>query len=92
MGAGDWTDHGPVVCSKGSEKYNAIDADVGVDLDGTPYLSFGSFWDGIFAFKLNDKGERVGTDLTRLAWAREIEAPVMFHRCGYHYLLVYWGM
>ena len=92
VAANDWTDHGPVICTKGSEKYNAIDADVGVDLDGTPYLSFGSFWDGIFAFKLNDKGERVGSDLTRLAWAREIEAPVMFHRCGYHYLLVSWGL
>jgi arabinan endo-1,5-alpha-L-arabinosidase len=92
VAANDWMDHGPVICTKGSEKYNAIDAEVGLDLDGTAYLAFGSFWDGIFAFKLDAKGDRVGTDLTRLAWAKEIEAPVMFHRCGYYYLLVSWGL
>lgn len=92
IAANGWMDHGPVICSKGSENYNAIDPDVGVDVDGTPYLAFGSFWDGIFAFKLTPSGERVGTDLTRLASAKEIEAPVLFHRCGYYYLLVSFGL
>jgi arabinan endo-1,5-alpha-L-arabinosidase len=30
--------------------------------------------------------------LTRLAWAKEIEAPVLFRRCGYYYLFVSWGL
>lgn len=90
--SGNWTDHGPVICTKGNESYNAIDADVGFDVDGAPYLSFGSFWDGIQAFELNPDGSRKGTELTRLAWAPQIEAPVMFHRCGYYYLLVTWGL
>jgi arabinan endo-1,5-alpha-L-arabinosidase len=91
-GASPWTDHGPVVCTQGSEKWNAIDADVGFDDLGEPYLAFGSFWDGIFAFPLNPDGSRKGNDQTRLAWAPEIEAPVLLHHCGYYYLFVTWGL
>jgi arabinan endo-1,5-alpha-L-arabinosidase len=89
---GNWTDHGPVICTEGNENYNAIDADVGFDIHGKPYLAFGSFWDGIFAFELAPDGSRQGDELTRLAWANQIEAPVLFHRCGYHYLFVTWGL
>lgn len=92
IAAGDWTDHGPVICTQGNENYNAIDADVGFDAAGTPYLAFGSFWNGIFAFELNADGSRKGTQLTRLAWASEIEAPVLFRRCGHYYLFVTWGL
>lgn len=90
--AGAWTDHGPVICTKGSENYNAIDADVGVDADGKPWLAFGSFWDGIMGFELAADGSRVGNTLTRLAWANEIEAPVLLYRCGFYYLFVTWGL
>lgn len=89
---GNWTDHGPVICSKGDENYNAIDADVALDTAGTPWLSFGSFWDGIMAFRLNADGSRAGTDMTVLASASEIEAPVILRRCGYYYLFVTWGL
>lgn len=92
MASGDWTDHGPVICTEGNEDYNAIDADVGIDADGTPWLSFGSFWDGIQAFELDQDGNRAGNDLTHLAWAPEIEAPVFLRRCGYYYLFVTWGL
>ena len=88
----NWTDHGPVICTEGNEPYNAIDADVALDTEGNPYLSFGSFWDGIMAFPLNADGSRKGSDITRLAWAREIEAPVLLRRCGYYYLFVTWGL
>ncbi len=89
---GAWTDHGPVLCTEGNEPYNAIDADVGFDDEGAAYLAFGSFWDGIFATPLNSDGSIAQTDLTRLAWAEEIEAPVLFRRCGYYYLFVTWGL
>lgn len=90
--SGNWTDEGPVICTDGNQPYNAIDADVALDENGTPWLSFGSFWDGIMAFQLDLDGNRVGDDLTHLAWAREIEAPVIFRRCGYYYLFVTWGL
>src|SRR5512133_2100850 len=53
IAAGSWTDHGPVICTKGSENYNAIDADLGLDASGAPWLAFGSFWDGIMGMPLN---------------------------------------
>jgi arabinan endo-1,5-alpha-L-arabinosidase len=87
-----WTDHGPVICSEGDERFNAIDPDVELDEQGNAYLAFGSFWDGIMAMPLDATGKRVGTELTRLAWAKEIEAPVLFRRCGYYYLFVSWGL
>lgn len=92
IATGTWTDHGPVICTKGSENYNAIDADVGIDAEGKPWLAFGSFWDGIMGLELDATGSRVGTSLTRLAWAKEIEAPVLFYRCGFYYLFVTWGL
>jgi arabinan endo-1,5-alpha-L-arabinosidase len=90
--AGDWQDHGPVICSGSGDPYNAIDADVGLARDGTPWLAFGSFWDGIHAIELDTDGNRVGQDVTQLAWSSEIEAPVLFRRCGYYYLFVSWGL
>lgn len=92
IAAGNWTDHGPVICTKGSENYNAIDADLGIDASGAPWLAFGSFWDGIMGMSLNPDGSSAGNKLTRLAWANEIEAPVLFYRCGYYYLFVTWGL
>jgi arabinan endo-1,5-alpha-L-arabinosidase len=92
LGAGDWIDHGPVICSEEADAYNAIDADVALAADGTPWLAFGSFWDGIHAIELDVQGNRVGQSVTRLAWANEIEAPVLFSRCGYYYLFVSLGL
>lgn len=94
IASNDFTDHGPVICTQGSENYNAIDADVGVTPDGTPWLSFGSFWGGIYAFELNPDGSRKdeSSELTHLAWASQIEAPVLFYRCGYYYLFVTFGL
>lgn len=92
IASNNWTDHGPVLCTEGNESYNAIDADVGVTPDGTPWFSFGSFWDGIYSFELNQDGSRKDDNLTHLAWASQIEAPVLFYRCGYYYLFVTWGL
>lgn len=92
VASNDWTDHGPIFCTEGSEDYNAIDADVGLTPDGTPWLSFGSFWGGLYAFELNQDGSRKDDNLTHLAWASQIEAPVLFYRCGYYYLFVTWGL
>ncbi len=89
--AGPFVDHGPVICTEGNEHYNAIDPDVELDENGTPWMVFGSFWDGIMGFELDLNGNRVGTELIRLAWNSTIEAPVLFRRCGYYYLFVSFG-
>ncbi len=49
-----WVDHGVVVRSvPGRDMWNAIDPQLFVDTDGTPWLDFGSFWDGIKLVKLS---------------------------------------
>lgn len=50
-----WEDCGMVVRSvPGRDRWNAIDPNVVIDADSVPWMSFGSFWDGIKMFRLND--------------------------------------
>src|ERR1035437_3065389 len=50
----NWIDNGKVVQSiPGVTNWNAIDPNLAVDETGTPYLCFGSFWDGIKIVKLS---------------------------------------
>lgn len=49
-----WVDHGKVIQSfPGKTNWNAIDPNLIADDKGTPYLTFGSFWDGLKIVKLN---------------------------------------
>ena len=87
---GSWIDQGPVVCSDDGDDHNAIDPNVIVDTEGTPWLSFGSFWDGIKAIRLTLDGDRADDALHSLAsrGGGAIEAPFIVRRCGYYYLFV----
>lgn len=50
-----WHDRGEVVRSvPGRDMWNAIDPNVVIHEDGTPWMAFGSFWMGIKLVKLND--------------------------------------
>jgi arabinan endo-1,5-alpha-L-arabinosidase len=54
-----WVDRGPVITSTpgqtlaGGLEFNAIDAGIITDRHGKPYLSIGSFWNGIFLVPLS---------------------------------------
>jgi arabinan endo-1,5-alpha-L-arabinosidase len=48
-----WVDHGKVIQSiPGVTNWNAIDPNLITTDDGTPYLAFGSFWEGLKLVKL----------------------------------------
>ena len=50
-----WTDQGCMIQSVPyRDMWNAIDANIVIDEDGTPWMDFGSFWNGIMMVKLKD--------------------------------------
>ena len=89
-----WVDHGLVIQSEaGKTNWNAIDPNLIVDTDGTPYLSFGSFWSGLKLAKLSaDRFKLEGSiaDSTTIASRGDkpnaIEAPFIFKKGQYFYL------
>jgi arabinan endo-1,5-alpha-L-arabinosidase len=90
-----WDDRGPVVESRSKDRFNAIDPAVFRDAaNGSLWMTFGSFWDGIHLVELDaTSGMRrdPASVPIRLAFAPEIEAPFLHQRDGYYYLLVNWG-
>lgn len=90
-----WTDQGEVWRSEpGVTHYNAIDAGVVEDADGTPWMAFGSFWGGIHLLQLEwPSGKPVAEAepvmiASRGTQTNAIEAPYLVHRDGYYYLFV----
>ena len=62
-----WVDHGKVIQSiPGGTNWNAIDPNLITDAAGTPYLVFGSFWDGIKLVKLTPDRLHVAEPLDHL--------------------------
>jgi arabinan endo-1,5-alpha-L-arabinosidase len=90
LGSGSFADQGSVICSDDSDDYNTIDPNVILDEAGTPWLVFGSFWDGIRMIELSESGSRANDDLHAIAsrGGDAIEAPFIVRRCGYYYLFV----
>jgi arabinan endo-1,5-alpha-L-arabinosidase len=99
-----WTDHGKVIQSvPGRDDWNAIDPNLIVDEQGTPWLTFGSFWSGIKLVKLNDhltgvaqpeewrglaKRPRDFETDEREAGNGAIEAPFIYKHDKYYFLFV----
>jgi arabinan endo-1,5-alpha-L-arabinosidase len=99
-----WIDHGKVVQSvPGRDLWNAIDPNLMLDDSGTPWLVFGSFWNGIKLVKLNPEMTSPAepqewhtvaarprdyyTD-EKNAGEGSIEAPFLFKKDKYYYLFV----
>jgi arabinan endo-1,5-alpha-L-arabinosidase len=62
-----WTDHGKVIQSiPGKNNWNAIDPNLITDNNGTPYLFFGSFWDGLKMVKLTKDRLAVAEDIEHI--------------------------
>lgn len=88
-----WTDHGPVIQSTTGNDYNAIDPSVLVDNNGSVWMSFGSYNDGIYIAQINpNNGMRENSTLTQVADNSSIEASYLYQHDGYYYLFVNFGM
>jgi len=99
-----WVDQGVVVQSvPGRDDWNAIDPAVVEDDEGVPWLSFGSFWNGLKLVRLDPALVRLAEPQEWHALARRprdpatpdaspgggaIEAPFIFARDGWYYLFV----
>lgn len=55
-----WVDHGKIIQSfPNKTNWNAIDPNIILDKKGNPYMSFGSFWNGLMLVKLNKDGKSI---------------------------------
>lgn len=62
-----WVDHGKIIQSyPGKTNWNAIDPNLIVAENGTPYMSFGSFWDGLKLVELSPDAKKVVTSLNEI--------------------------
>ncbi len=99
-----WTDHGKVIQSvPGRDLWNAIDPNLTLDEKKTPWLVFGSFWNGMKLVKLDNnftsvtQPEEWYTVAARkrdfilpdsVAGDAAIEAPFIYKHDNYYYLFV----
>ncbi|QYJ77381.1 arabinan endo-1,5-alpha-L-arabinosidase [Shewanella acanthi] len=103
-----WTDKGILLQSvPNRDAWNAIDPNIIVDEKGTPWMSFGSFWQGLKLVKLNPdfisiaqpeewhtlaKLERPALLAETEPGPGEIEAPFIYKKDDYYYLFVSYGL
>jgi arabinan endo-1,5-alpha-L-arabinosidase len=83
-----------VVQSRAGDAFNAIDPGTLLDRDGKLWMSFGSFWRGIYLAELDPRtGKRVEplSPVRRVAWHEAIEAPALHRRGSNYFLFVNWG-
>ncbi|WPP52107.1 arabinan endo-1,5-alpha-L-arabinosidase [Catalinimonas niigatensis] len=101
-----WEDQGMIVQSvPGRDLWNAIDPNIITDAQGYPWMTFGSFWEGMKLVKLIPKrtalaepqewytiAKRERTPFTPDAKAGDaaIEAPFIFKKDSIYYLFVSW--
>ena len=99
-----WTDHGNVIQSvPGRDLWNAIDPNLTRDAAGTPWLAFGSFWNGIKLVKLRPDLTAPAEPAQWRTLARRprdpklndslpgddaIEGPFIFKKGGFYYLFI----
>ena len=93
-----WTDHGVVLQSSSSSDFNAIDPNVAIDSTGEVWLTFGSFWTGIYQQQLDAASGQLAAGGARTHLAERLSsvqydpvegADVVQHN-GYWYLFTSW--
>jgi arabinan endo-1,5-alpha-L-arabinosidase len=93
-----WTDQGPMVESSSNTPYNAIDPSILQDTNGSIWMSFGSYFSGIYLTKLDPTtGKPISSAVQQIAASSQvpgqsaIEASYLYHEGSYYYLFVNYG-
>lgn len=92
-----WVDEGPIVQSTPADTLVAIDPNVVHD-DGTPWLAWGSFWDGIAIAPLDPSTGRLVDGVaptilaTRDPWWLGVEGVSIVERDGWWWLFASFGL
>lgn len=103
-----WIDHGIVMQSQPNrDMWNAIDPNLIFDDSNTPWLTFGSFWEGLKMVKLNPDLKSITNPQEWHTIAKRkrsfdlpdtdpgdaaLEAPFIFKKKGYYYLFLSWDL
>ncbi len=92
----EWVDQGIVLRSQPGDRWNAIDANLVLDENGEPWLTWGSYWNGLFMHKIDietglfDTADDTYHHLANRSAGKEnnpaIEAPFIIQREGTWYL------
>lgn len=96
MEVGSWTDHGSTGISSTSAKpYNSIDPNL-IEISGTYYLNFGSFWHDIYQCEMTSGTSKGSNSAYNIAYTsvgtNAEEGSYMFYYSGYYYLLISAGI
>lgn len=103
-----WVDHGIVIQSvPNRDMWNAIDPNLTFDENNTPWLAFGSFWNGLKMVKLNPSLKSVAQPEEWFTIAKRkrtfelddtdpgdgaLEAPFIFKKNDYYYQFLSWDL
>jgi arabinan endo-1,5-alpha-L-arabinosidase len=93
----EWVDRGLVIESNPGSPFNTIDPAVFHEDNGRMWMTFGSYWNGIYITELDpDTGLRLSaqsgqTPLARNPPSTSIEASYVHQRGDDYYLFVNWG-
>ena len=93
-----WVDQGLILQSSGSDNFNAIDPNILIDASGNVWLTYGSFWTGIYQQQINPATGQIqsGSATYHLAERAStvandpIEASSLIYENGFYYLFVSW--
>lgn len=98
---GPWEDQGVVLKTNQGEDRNAIDPNIIFDKDGQMWMSYGSFWSGIYIVKLdkntgkplnpNDKGKNIAQRNASVSGAIEGSYIIYNEEQKKYYLFVSYG-
>lgn len=90
MNLNSWTDKGTTgISSSSSKAYNAIDPNL-INVDGTYYMNFGSFWHDLYQAPMNSAATKVASSSYNIAYdssgTHAQEGAYMYKYGSYYYL------